>query len=155
MHLLSEIVKEASGRTAMFTGVPSTFGAFGFGSGWDTFEMVSPVLDVAATEPMTRALKWLETELDDEHPGARLLVVHARGSHPPWDIPRDEVQTLKPEEYSGILDARRGGIMLAALRARRQRSGAPLTRGRLGPAARSRTRRSPGKTPSSINSSRC
>jgi Sulfatase len=46
--------------------------------------------------------------------------VHARGSHPPWDLPREEVQALKPEEYSGILDARRGGIMLAALRARRQ-----------------------------------
>ncbi|HWZ88840.1 MAG TPA: sulfatase-like hydrolase/transferase [Polyangiaceae bacterium] len=122
VHLLSEIVKEAGGRTAMFTGVPSTFGAFGFGSGWDTFEMVSPVLDVSASEPMTRALKWLESELDDEHAGPRLLVVHARGSHPPWDIPRDEVQALKPDEYSGILDARRGGIMLAALRARRQRS---------------------------------
>ncbi len=78
VRLLSEMVKEAGGRTAMFTGVPTTFSAFGFGSGWDTFDMVSPVLDVAATEPMTRALKWLETELDDEHPGPRLLVVHAR-----------------------------------------------------------------------------
>ena len=121
VRLLSEMVKEAGGRTAMFTGVPTTFAAFGFAAGWDTFDMVSPVLDVPATEPMTRALKWLETELDDEHSGPRLLVVHARGSHPPWDIPRDEVQTLKPEEYSGILDARRGGVMLAALRARRQR----------------------------------
>jgi len=121
VRLLSEMVKEASGRTAMFTGVPTTFSAFGFAAGWDTFDMVSPVLDVPATEPMTRALKWLENELDDEHPGPRLLVVHARGSHPPWDIPRDEVQALKPDEYSGILDARRGGIMLGALRARRQR----------------------------------
>jgi hypothetical protein len=121
-RLLSEMVKEASGRTAMFTGVPTTFGAFGFSAGWDTFDMVSPVLDVPAIEPMTRALKWLEAELDDEHPGPRLLVVHARGSHPPWDLARDEVQGLKPEEYSGILDARRGGIMLAALRARRQRA---------------------------------
>jgi hypothetical protein len=116
------MVKEASGRTAMFTGVPRTFGAFGFGAGWDTFDTVSPVLDVPATEPMTRALKWLESELDDEHVGPRLLVVHARGSHPPWDIPRDEVSALKPDEYSGILDARRGGIMLSALRNRRQRS---------------------------------
>jgi len=120
VRLLSEMVKEASGRTAMFTGVPSTFAAFGFGSGWDTFDMVSPVLDAPATEPMARALKWLEVELDDEHAGPRLLVVHARGSHPPWDIPRDEASGLKPDEYSGILDARRGGIMLAALRSRRQ-----------------------------------
>ena len=123
VRLLSEVVKEASGRTAMFTGVPTTFAAFGFGVGWDIFDAVSPVQDVPATESMTRALKWLETELDDEHPGPRLLVIHARGSHPPWDLTRAETQVLKPEEYSGILDPRRGGIMLAALRARRQRNG--------------------------------
>jgi hypothetical protein len=123
VRLLSEVVKEASGRTAMFTGVPTTFAAFGFGVGWDTFDAISPVQDLPATESMTRALKWLETELDDEHPGPRLLVIHARGSHPPWDLTRAETQVLKPEEYSGILDPRRGGIMLAALRARRQRNG--------------------------------
>ena len=121
VRLLSEMVKEASGRSALFTGVPSTFAPFGFGVGWDTFDVVSPVLDAPATEPLSRALKWLETELDDEHGGPRLLVVHARGSHPPWDLTREETQPLKPDEYSGILDPRRGGIMLAALRARRTR----------------------------------
>jgi len=122
VRLLSEMVKEASGRTAFFTGVPTTFAPFGFAAGWDTFDAISPVLDVPATEPLSRALKWLETELDDEHPGPRLLVVHARGSHPPWDLTREETQTLKPDEYAGILDPRRGGIMLAALRARRTRA---------------------------------
>ncbi len=121
VRLLSEMVKEASGRSALFTGVPGTFAPFGFGVGWDTFDVVSPVLDAPATEPLSRALKWLETELDDEHAGPRLLVVHARGSHPPWDLTREETQPLKPDEYSGILDPRRGGIMLAALRARRTR----------------------------------
>ena len=121
VRLLSEMVKEASGRTALFTGVPSTFAPFGFSAGWDTFDVLSPVLDVPATEPLSRALKWLETELDDEHPGPRLLVVHARGSHPPWDLTREETQSLKPDEYAGILDPRRGGIMLAALRARKTR----------------------------------
>lgn len=121
VRLLSEMVKETSGRSALFTGVPSSFAAFGFGAGWDTFEAVSPVLDLPATEPMARALKWLETELDDEHAGPRLLVVHARGSHPPWDLTRDETQGLKPDEYSGIMDARRGAILLAALRARKTR----------------------------------
>lgn len=120
LRLLSEMVKEASGRSAFFTGVPGTFSAFGFGAGWDDFEAISPVLDVAATEPMTHALKWLEAELDDEHPGPRLLVVHARGSHPPWDLTREEMQALKPEDYNGILDPRRGGIMLAALRSKRR-----------------------------------
>ncbi|MEO7038091.1 MAG: sulfatase-like hydrolase/transferase [Polyangiaceae bacterium] len=120
VRLLSEIVKEAGGRTAMFTEVPNTFAAFGFGVGWDTFDALSPVQDLPATESLTRALKWLETELDDEHPGPRLLVIHARGSHPPWDLTREESQQLKPDEYSGILDPRRGGIMLAALRARKR-----------------------------------
>jgi sulfatase-like protein len=121
VRLLSEMVKEASGRTAFYSGVPSTFAAFGFASGWDTYDALSPVLDVPATEPLSRALKWLEAELDDAHPGPRLLVVHARGSHPPWDLTREETQSLKPDEYAGILDPRRGGIMLAALRARRSR----------------------------------
>ena len=121
VRLLSEMVKEASGRSAFFTGVPNTFAPFGFGSGWDTYDALSPVLDVPATESLSRALKWLETELDDEHPGPRLLVVHARGSHPPWDLTREETQTLKPDEYSGILDPRRGAILLAALRARKTR----------------------------------
>ncbi len=120
VRLLSEMVKEASGRSALFTGVPNTFAAFGFDAGWDTFDAVSPVTDLPATEPMARALKWLEAELDDEHAGPRLLVVHARGSHPPWDLTREETQPLKPDEYAGILDPRRGGIMLAALRARRK-----------------------------------
>lgn len=121
VRLLSEMVKEASGRAAFFTGVPNTFSPFGFAAGWDTFDSLSPVLDVPATEPLSRSLKWLETELDDAHPGPRLLVVHARGSHPPWDLSREETQTLKPDEYAGILDPRRGGIMLAALRTRRTR----------------------------------
>ena len=121
VRLLSEMVKEASGRTAFFTGAPTTFAPFGFAAGWDTFDATSPVLDVPATEPASRALKWLETELDDSHPGPRLLVVHARGSHPPWDLTREETQSLKPDEYAGILDPRRGGIMLAALRARKTR----------------------------------
>ncbi len=121
VRLLSEAVKEAGGRTAMFTGVPTTFAAFGFGVGWDTFDAISPVQDLPATESFSRALKWLEGEIDDEHPGPRLLVVHGRGSHPPWDLSREEVQSLKPEEYSGILDARRGGILLAGLRSRKQR----------------------------------
>lgn len=122
VRLLSEMVKEASGRTAMFTGVPTTFAPFGFSAGWDTFDVVSPVQDLPASEPLTRGLKWLETELDDEHPGPRLLVLYARGAHPPWDIPRDDLQGLKPDEYSGILDPRRGGIMLAALRGKTKRN---------------------------------
>jgi hypothetical protein len=46
-----------------------------------------------------------------------LLVVHARGGHPPWDVTRDEVAQLPPEEYSGPVEPRAGAIVLANLRA--------------------------------------
>jgi hypothetical protein len=122
VRLLSELVKEASGRTAMFTGVPTTFPAFGFNSGWDQYEAVSPVKDLPANEPFTLGARWLDAELGKEDPTPRLLVVHARGAHPPWDVTREEVGKLKPDDYGGPIDARRGAITLANVRARKQRA---------------------------------
>lgn len=116
--LLSEIVKEASGRTAMFTGVPTSFAAFGFNQGWDTFEMISPVHDLPASQPILRAAEWVEKEIDPEGSTPALVVAYARGAHPPWDVSREDAQRLKPKEYSGLIDPRRGGIILGALRAR-------------------------------------
>lgn len=121
LHTLSEIVKEASGRTAMFTGVPTTFAPFGFEQGWDVFEALSPVKDLGAGEPLQRAARFLDQELDDEHTAPTLVVVHARGGHPPWDVSREEASGLKPSEYAGVVDPRRGGIILGALRAHRTR----------------------------------
>lgn len=122
VRTVNRIVKEASGRTAFFTGVPTSFAAFGFGSNWDRFEEFSPVLDVPATEPLKQAARWLEGELERGQPARTLLVVHARGGHPPWDLSRDEVNALEPVEYGGVLDARRGGIVLGRIRGRRLRA---------------------------------
>jgi arylsulfatase A-like enzyme len=113
---LGELVKEASGRTAMFTGVPETFAAFGFDAGWDRFDASSPVSDVPATAPITRATEWLESELAGGDKVRRLVVIHTRGGHPPWDVTRDGAARLPPEEYGGLLDARRGGVVLSKLR---------------------------------------
>ncbi|HMR04731.1 MAG TPA: sulfatase-like hydrolase/transferase [Polyangiaceae bacterium] len=121
-RLISEIVKESSGRTAMFTGAPTTFKAFGFDNGWDTFVEVSPVTDAPAAEPLKRARAWLESELGDGRAPRRFLFVHSRGAHPPWDVPKEEAARLPPPEYSGVLDPRRGGIILSRLRQRRSRS---------------------------------
>ncbi len=120
VRTINSIVKEASGRTAMFTGVPTTFAAFGFDRNWDHFQSYSPVKDLPATAPITDAANWLDHELSGE-PARRLVVIHARGMHPPWDLTRDEVSALPPQEYGGVLDARRGGIILAKIRARRSR----------------------------------
>jgi hypothetical protein len=100
----------------MFTGVPTTFAAFGFNAGWQHFEQLSPVADLSAAEPLRRGTAWLKTQLADSAEQSRLLVVHLRGGHPPWDLGREEVSSLPPKEYGGVLDARRGGVTLGQLR---------------------------------------
>jgi hypothetical protein len=119
VKLLSSLVKEGGGRTAMFTAVPSTFSAFGFNVGWDQYREFSPVRDLPATEALEQAAMWLRGQLSAKDIPRTLLVVHTPGAHPPWDLTRDEARMLPPEEYAGTLDARRGAIELAKLRERR------------------------------------
>ena len=113
---LQQSVKQSSGRTAMFTGVPSTFEPFGFATNWDEYQAISPVKDVPAAEPLSLAARWLQRELDLDDATKRFVLVHIRGMHPPWDLTRDEVAALQPAEYGGPIDARRGGITLARIR---------------------------------------
>jgi hypothetical protein len=113
---LQRSIKQSSGRTAMFTGVPSTSEAFGFGTNWDEYQSISPVKDWPASEPLTLATRWLQHELDLDDNAKRFLLVHVRGMHPPWDLTKDEVAALQPTEYGGAIDARRGGIALARIR---------------------------------------
>ncbi len=119
---LAETLKEAGGRTALFTGVPTSFAPFGFSAGFDAFEVFSPVADLPASEPLTRAQTFLEQELASGGSSPHLVVVELRGGHPPWDLTREEAALLKPPEYSGILDPRRGGIVLGALRERSKKT---------------------------------
>lgn len=119
---LAETLKQAGGRTAFFTGVPTSFAPFGFSAGFDTFEVFSPVADLPASEPLARAQAFLEQELGNGGTAQRLVVVELRGGHPPWDLTREETASLKPSEYSGILDPRRGGIVLGALRDRQKKT---------------------------------
>jgi hypothetical protein len=119
VKLLSSIVKAGGGRTAMFTAVPSTFSAFGFNVGWDKYEEFSPVRDLPGTEALEQAAIWLRGQLRAGDIPPTLLVVHTPGGHPPWDLTRDEARMLPPDDYAGTLDARRGGIQLARLRAQR------------------------------------
>ncbi len=119
---LAETLKEAGGRTALFTGVPTSFRPFGLGAGFDVVETLSPVADLPATEPLTRAQAFLERELLAGGTAPQLVVVELRGGHPPWDLTREETTGLKPAEYNGILDPRRGGIILGALRDRAKKA---------------------------------
>ena len=115
-HTLSDIIKQAGGRTAMFTGVPSTFAAFGFNVGWDDFGAWSPVVDLPAETPLVEASRWLGQRLDQNRDALRFTVIHARGSHPPWDLTKEQTAQLLPLDYGGAIDARRGGVTLGKIR---------------------------------------
>lgn len=123
---LASVAKAAGVRTAFFTGVPTSFAAFGFDTGWDRFEAYSPVHDVAATEPFDEAARWLEREAKGGQ-GKRLVVIHARGAHPPWDVPREVAARLPPDEYGGAIEPRRGGIVVGQLRTRPNAAGRRLS----------------------------
>jgi hypothetical protein len=121
VRLVGERVREGSTHSGFFTGVPMSFPAFGFERGWDRYESFSPVKDVPATEPYTRGAAWLKEQLAADKEGKVLLVVHGRGGHPPWDVTRDEVALLPPEEYGGALEPRAGALVLSNLRGQKQR----------------------------------
>lgn len=124
---LGNRIRETSGESAFFTGVPSTRQAFGFDRGWNTFEQFSPVDDIAAHAPLDHARTWLERAIGRDRSVSRLVVVHIRGGHPPWDLSRDEVAELEPREYMGLLEARRGGIILSSIRKHRRPAQRRLT----------------------------
>lgn len=116
VQTLADRLREESGESALFTGVPHTRAAFGFDRGWQHYEAFSPVSDIPASEPLARARTWLEQALARDRDLPRLLVIHVRGGHPPWDLSREEVANLEPREYGGLLEARRGGIILSTIR---------------------------------------
>lgn len=116
VQTLADRLREVSGESALWTGVPHTRAAFGFDRAWSRYEAFSPVSDVPATAPLTRARAWLERALEHDRDVPRLVVAHVRGGHPPWDLSREEASELEPREYGGLLEARRGGIILGTIR---------------------------------------
>ncbi len=118
---LGAIAHDASIRAAMFTGVPSTFQSFGFGSGWEQFVVYPPYGNDKATAPLDGAATWISDVLR-QAPDARLLVVvHSRGGHPPWDISPKELAILPPSKYTGVIEPRRAAQQLASARKRKDK----------------------------------
>jgi arylsulfatase A-like enzyme len=114
---LGGAVRDGSVQTAMFSGCPTTFEAFGFSQGWDKYATYSPVEGAPAVAPLTEATRWTVDHM--KSPEARaLVVIHARGGHPPWDVTLNESAKLPPSEYSGPMEARRAGELTARARAR-------------------------------------
>jgi len=121
MTTLGVIAHDASIRAAMFTGVPSTFKALGFSLGWEQFSEYPSYGNDPATAPLDAAATWI-TDVLKQSPDARLLVVvHARGGHPPWDISPKEMTQIGPQNYTGIIEARRGAQQLATWRKKKDK----------------------------------
>jgi arylsulfatase A-like enzyme len=109
---VAEAARQAGVATAMFTANPTTSTAYGFSRGWETFSMRSPADEGAGTAIFEDVEKWLDNHKADRF----LLVIHARGGHPPWDVTTDEMKDLPPAGYSGSLDPKRAGEMLWKVR---------------------------------------
>ena len=118
---LAEALAAGGGEAGFFTGVPLSFEGFGLGRGFERYVSISPTEDRAATDPIDEAQAWLLAHQGHTEP--LLSILHLRGAHPPFDVDRDRARGLPPKEYGGDLDARRAGIQLAEIRARR-----PVTR---------------------------
>ncbi|MBV9949543.1 MAG: sulfatase-like hydrolase/transferase [Myxococcales bacterium] len=109
---VAEACRQAGVATAMFTANPTTGAAFGFDRGWDTFVVHDPTEDVPSTRVFDDASAWIEEHKSDPF----LVVVHARGGHPPWDASLDELKTMQPLGYLGILEPHRAAEVLAKAR---------------------------------------
>jgi arylsulfatase A-like enzyme len=109
---IEEACRQAGIATAMFTANPTTGDAFGFGRGWDDFVVHDPLENVPSTRVFDDAAAWIEAH----KAGRFLVVVHARGGHPPWDATPDELKTMAPDGYLGIVEPRRAAEALAKVR---------------------------------------
>jgi arylsulfatase A-like enzyme len=106
---LADAAREAGIPTALFTANPEAGRAFGFDRGWSTFDAEASLDGAPAVQVMDRAGAWIA-----EHKAERfLVVVYARGGHPPWDISTDEQRSLEPQKYLGGLDPKHAAELLA------------------------------------------
>jgi arylsulfatase A-like enzyme len=109
---VEEACRQGGIATAMFTANPTTGAAFGFDRGWDTFVAQDPVESGPATQVFDDAAAWIEA-----HKAERFfVVVHARGGHPPWDASPDDLKSMPPDGYLGIIEPRRAAEALAKVR---------------------------------------
>lgn len=109
---IAEAARQGGVVTAMFTANPTTSAPFGFARGFETFGERMPTEEEPATTVFEDAAAWLDAHARDRF----LLVVHARGGHPPWDATSEELKEMPPADYAGNLDPRHAGELLARVR---------------------------------------
>jgi arylsulfatase A-like enzyme len=109
---IADAAREAGIAAALFTANPMTGSAFGFDRGWMTYESISPTEDVPAVAVFDHATQWVEAHKREPF----LLVIHARGGHPPWDATTEDLKTMPPAGYTGALDAKHAAELLGHVR---------------------------------------
>ena len=109
---LADAVRQAGVLAAMFTANPTTGPAFGFPRGWDTFVAKTPLDEGPSTSVFDQAAGWIDAHKADRF----LVVVHARGGHPPWDASPDELKSLAPTDYAGGIDPKHAAELLSKAR---------------------------------------
>jgi Sulfatase len=117
---LGVAARDGSVQTAMFTGCPATSEAFGFARGWDKYMAISPVEGAPAIAPLSEAAQWTLDHMKNGDARA-LVVVHARGGHPPWDVTMNDAAKLPPSEYTGPMEPRRAAEVIARARGKHSR----------------------------------
>ncbi len=109
---VADAAKEAGVATGYFTANPTTAPAFGLDRGFQTSAASLPGTAGGAAAPFDGAAKWIA-----EHKQERfLVVVHARGGHPPWDVPLDDLKGIAPDGYTGAIEPIHAAEMLAKAR---------------------------------------
>jgi arylsulfatase A-like enzyme len=109
---VEEALRQGGVATAMFTANPTTGAAFGFDRGWDSFVAHDPLDGAPATQVFDDAASWIEAHKADRF----LVVVHARGGHPPWEASAEELKTMPPEGYLGVVEPQRAAEVLGKAR---------------------------------------
>lgn len=109
---LADCAREAGLLTAFFTANPETSEAYGFRRGFATYQFADPTDLGLATRVFDDAADWVTRHRDSRF----LLVVHARGGHPPWDASATQLREMPPPNYTGGLEPRRAGEYLARVR---------------------------------------
>ncbi|MFO0551352.1 MAG: sulfatase-like hydrolase/transferase [Polyangiaceae bacterium] len=115
LHTLMSRARDAAVQTAIFTAVPHSFKPFGFTRGVSNFVSISPVSG-EGRDVVKEAATWLTETLTRAPESRVLLVIHARGAHPPWALQQKVYDTLPPENYTGDVQPRRAAQQLASLR---------------------------------------
>jgi hypothetical protein len=109
---VADAARQAGVDTAFFTANPLTGRAFGFDRGFATFEAHAPQEDVTPSKVFEDAARFIEARKD----GRFLVVIHARGAHPPWDATADDLKDMAPTGYGGGLEPRHAAELMSKAR---------------------------------------